>query len=442
MHLHELAATRQRRRERFIAELGGGVAIVCAGPELVSSRDTEIRYRPDSDIYYLTGFTEPGTVALLTPHDPEHRLTLFVRPRDPDREVWAGARAGPEGAVECFGATAAYPIGELDERLKELLEPADAVHYALGSDAAMDARLIGLLTGFRSSRARNGKGPVEVRDPGTILGRMRAIKEPGELALMRAAAATAAEAHAAAMRATRPGVGEWELEAILHAAFRRAGPDAGAAFAPIVGSGPNATILHYVDNTRRIAEGELVLVDAGASLGLYCSDITRTFPASGRFTPDQRTIYDLVLAAEEAAIATVRAGIAFNEVHEAARKVLVDGMIELGLVSGTFDEVIEAKAHLRFYMHQTSHFLGLDVHDAGSYRGADESWVPLEAGMVLTVEPGLYIPASADDVPERFRGIGVRIEDTVIVTDDGCEVITRGVPVKPEEIEAMVGSGG
>ncbi|HEX8430040.1 MAG TPA: Xaa-Pro aminopeptidase, partial [Longimicrobium sp.] len=258
MPLHESAATHQRRRERFIAELGGGVAILCAGPELVSSRDTEIRYRPDSDIYYLTGFTEPGTVALFTPHDPDHRFTLFVRPRDPEREAWAGSRAGPEGAVETFGANAAYPMSELDERLKDLLEPADAVHYALGTDAAMDARLIALLTGFRSSRARNGKGPVEVRDPGTILGRMRSIKEPDELELMRAAAATAAEAHAAVIRATRPGVGEWELEAILESTFRRAGPDAGTAFAPIVGSGTNATILHYVDNTRLIADGDLV----------------------------------------------------------------------------------------------------------------------------------------------------------------------------------------
>ena len=433
------AETHRRRRERFLQETGGGVAIFCALPELVKSRDTEIRYRPDSDLFYLTGFTEPGTVAVLTPHDEEHGFTLFVRPRNPEREVWDGPRAGPEGARERFGATAAYPIAELDERLKGLLEPADAIFYTLGSDAAMDRRVTELLRGFRRTRPRSGKGPADVRDPSIILDRMRTIKEPGELDQIRASAAIAARAHAAAMRMARPGIGEWELEARVESTFRASGPTAGTAFPTIVGSGTNATVLHYVDNARRTEDGDLVLIDAGAALGLYCSDITRTFPVSGRFTPAQREVYEVVLAAEEAAIAAIKPGAPFTDIHEAARRVLVQGMIDFGLVTGTVDEVIEAKAHQRFFMHQTSHFLGLDVHDVGAYATADGSPVPLEPGMVLTVEPGLYIPA-ADDVPERFRGIGIRIEDDIIVTPDGHEVITRAVPVNPDEVEALVGT--
>ncbi|HEX8362049.1 MAG TPA: aminopeptidase P N-terminal domain-containing protein [Longimicrobium sp.] len=427
------------RRERFLGEIGGGVAILCALPELVKSRDTEIRYRPDSDLFYLTGFAEPGTVAVLTPHDAEHRLTLFVRARNPERELWDGPRAGPEGAREKFGATAAYPLTELDERLRGLLEPADAIVYSLGSDAAMDGRVTELLRGFRRTRPRSGKGPADVRDPATVLDRMRTIKEPGELDQIRASAEISARAHAAAMRMARPGVGEWELEARIDSTFRAAGPTAGTAFPTIVGSGTNATVLHYVDNARRTGDGDLVLIDAGAALGLYCSDITRTFPVNGRFTPAQREVYEVVLAAEEAAIAAIQPGAPFTAIHEAARRILVQGMIDFGLVTGTVDEVIEAKAHQRYFMHQTSHFLGLDVHDVGAYAAADGSPVALEPGMLLTVEPGLYIP-DAEDVPERYRGIGVRIEDDVIVTTDGHEVITRAVPVHPDEIESLVGS--
>ena len=431
------ADTYRRRRDRFLAETGGGVAILVALPELVKSRDTEIRYRPDSDLFYLTGFAEPGTVAVLTPHDHAHRLTLFVRERNPEREAWEGVRAGPEGAVERFGANAAYPLAELDERLKGLVEPASALFYSLGADAAMDARVTELLRGFRRTRARTGRGPADVRDPATVLERMRVIKEPAELDQIRDSAAISARAHAAAMRAARPGIGEWELEAIVDGTFRAAAPDAGTAFDTIVGSGANGTVLHYVTNARRTEEGDLVLIDAGAALGLYCSDITRTFPVSGRFTPVQRRVYEIVLAAEEAAIEAIRPGAAFTDIHEAARRVLVRGMIDLGLLTGTVEEIIEEKKYSRFFMHQTSHFIGLDVHDVGAYANPDGSPVTLEAGMVLTVEPGLYIPA-ADDVPEPLRGIGIRIEDDVIVTDDGHEVITRAVPVDTDEIESLM----
>jgi Xaa-Pro aminopeptidase len=435
------AETHRRRRDRFLAEIGGGVAILVALPELVKSRDTDIRYRPDSDLVYLTGFAEPGAVAVLTPHDDAHRLTLFVRERNPEREAWDGPRAGPDGARELTGADAAYPLKELDERLRDLLAPADAIVYALGADAAMDARVTELLRGFRRTRPRTGKGPAAVRDPATVLDRMRLIKEPAELELIRASAEISARAHTAAMRAARPGIGEWELEALVDATFRAAGPAAGNAFNTIVGSGVNGTVLHYVDNARRTEDGDLVLIDAGAALGLYCSDITRTFPVSGRFTAAQRRVYEIVLAAEEAAIEAVRPGAPFTAIHEAARAVLVQGMIDLGLVTGTVEEVIEARAHQRFFMHQTSHFLGLDVHDVGAYTQPDGSPTTLQPGMVLTVEPGLYIPA-ADDVPEPLRGIGIRVEDDVIVTGDGGEVITRAIPVAPDEIEALVGSGG
>ena len=432
------AETYRRRRDRFLDGIGGGVAILVALPELVKSRDTAVRYRPNSDLFYLTGFAEPGTVAVLTPHDDEHRLTLFVRERNPEREAWDGPRAGPEGAREHFGATAAYPMKELDERLKALVEPADAIFYTLGSDAEMDARVTGLLRKFRQTRPRTGKGPAGVRDPAAVLDRMRLIKEPAELDRMRAAAEIAARAHAAAMRAARPGIGEWELEAVIESGFRAAGPTAETAFPSIVGSGINATILHYHDNARRTEDGDLVLIDAGAALGLYCSDITRTFPVNGRFTPAQREVYEIVLAAEEAAIAAIRPGAPFSAIHQAALEVVVQGLIGLGLATGAVEEVIEAKGHQRFFMHQTSHYLGLDVHDVGPFANPDGSSVALEPGMVVTVEPGLYIP-TADDVPERLRGIGVRIEDDVIVTDDGHEVITRGVPVYPYQIEALVG---
>jgi Xaa-Pro aminopeptidase len=428
----------RRRRERLLAEIGQGVAVLAAAPELIKGRDTEVPYRQNSDFYYLTGFLEPQAVAVLTPHDPEHRFTLFVRPRDPERETWSGVRTGVEGARERFGADAAYPIEELEERLKALVEPADALWYSLlGGGGAMDARMLALLARFRGTRPRSGKGPADVRDPAQLLDRMRMVKEPGELALMREAAELAARGHRAAMRAGRPGVGEWELQALLDQAFRAHGPDSGTSFPAIVGSAANATVLHYVTNTRRIGEGDLVLVDAGAEVGLYCSDITRVFPASGRFTEPQRAVYEVVRAALDAGIAAIRPGAPATDVHDAARRVLVRGMIDLGLLEGEVEGLIEEeKQYKRFFMHNTSHWLGLDVHDAGPYRERGGDPVALQPGMVLTVEPGLYIPAD-DDVPHALRGIGVRLEDDVLVTVEGHEILTRGVPVDPDEVERI-----
>lgn len=431
------------RRERFLEAIGGGVAVLAAAPELVKSRDTEIVYRQNSDFFYLTGFLEPGAVAVLTPHDSAHRFTLFVRPRDPERETWNGKRAGVEGARQAYGADAAYPVGELDDRLKALVEPADALWYTLrADDGATDRRMLALLAGFRGSRPRAGKGPWDVRDPAQLLDRMRLIKEPGEVALMRQAADLAARGHLAVMRAGRPGVGEWELQALLDQTFRSHSATSGTSFPAIVGSGANGTVLHYVTNDRRIQAGDLVLVDAGADVGFYCSDITRTFPASGRFTAPQRAVYDIVLRALEAGIAAVRPGAPANAMHQAARRVLVQGMIDLGLLEGDPDKLIEEEKFKRFFMHNTSHWLGLDVHDSGVYTEPDGEPLALRPGMVLTVEPGLYIPEDGDDIPAELRGIGIRLEDDVLVTEDGHEILTRGVPVNPDEIERICSGSG
>jgi Xaa-Pro aminopeptidase len=430
------------RRERFLQAIGSGVAVLVAAPELVKSRDTEILFRQNSDFFYLTGFLEPGAVAVLTPHDTL-RFNLFVRPRDPEREVWNGKRAGVEGAMERFGADAAYPIEELDERLKDLVEPADALWYAVRADGGeMDARMLSLLAGFRGTRPRAGKGPWDLRDPAQVLDGMRLIKEPGELALMREAADLAARGHLAAMRAGRPGVGEWEIQALLDQTFRSYSASSGTSFPAIVGSAANGTVLHYVTNERRIEEGDLVLVDAGAEVGFYCSDITRTFPASGRFTAPQRAVYEVVLAALEAGIEAVRPGAGVKEVHEASRRVLVQGMIDLKLLEGDPEKLIEEETFKRFFMHNTSHWLGLDVHDPGLYTERSGEAVVLRPGMVLTVEPGLYIPADAEDVPAELRGIGIRLEDDVLVTDDGHEILTRAVPVDPDEVERICSESG
>lgn len=432
----------RRRRERLLEEIGGGVALIAARPPIHKSRDTDLRYRPDSDLFYLTGFGEAAAVAVLTPHDPEHRFTLFVRPRDPEREAWDGPRAGVDGAKERFGADAAYPVAELEERLTELLRPADAVWYALGSRADLDSTVLDHVRRFRMGRARTGRGPLDVRDPARPLERMRLVKDEHELERMREAARVSAAGHRAAMRACRPGMGEWELEAEVDAVFRRLG-GSGSAYETIVGSGPNATTLHHVSNDRRIRDGDLVLIDAGAEVGMYAGDITRTFPANGRFTAPQRRVYDIVLRALDAAVEAVRSGAPIGGVHDAAVRVLTQGMVELGLLEageGGIDALIEEGAHRRFYLHQTSHWLGLDVHDAGPYAEPDGASLTLQPGMVLTVEPGLYVPAGAEDVPEELRGIGVRIEDDVAVTEEGCENLTRPhVPVDPEAVERLVG---
>jgi Xaa-Pro aminopeptidase len=413
------------------------VVVVGAAPELVRSRDAEVKYRPSPDLYYLTGLSEPAAVAVLTPHDPSARFTLFVRPRDPEREAWNGPRLGLEGAGAALGADAVHPIAELDELLPALLRPADRVILSLGTSAEMDRRVIAMLKRARSTRARSGVGPVGVEDLAAHLDPLRRVKGPEEIAAMREAARISVCAHRAAMAAAGAGVGEWEVEAALEGTMRRLGAT-GPAFASIVASGSNATTLHYTANDRRMAEGDLLLIDAGAEWGMYCSDITRTFPVSGRFTTPQRELYEIVAAAEAAGIAAIRPDAPVSGVHEAAVAVLVEGMLRAGILSGMDrDQAISDGAYRRFYMHQSSHWLGLDVHDVGLYR-ENEASVPLVPGMVLTVEPGIYLPADAMDVPERFRGIGIRVEDSVLVTEAGREVLTGELPVEASAVEGLL----
>ena len=428
------------RRERLLADVGGGVVVVASNAELTRSRDTEVPYRTNTDLYYLTGVEEPEALAVLTPHDPEHRFTLFVRPRDAERERWNGPRIGVEGAKERFGADAVYSIEQAEEHAAALIAAADRVFYPLGADEELDRKVMRWVGKARRARPRTGGGPTALVELDSVLAEMRKAKDAHEIERMRVAAEIAAEGHRAAMARVRPGMGEWELEAILESTFRSLGAT-GPSFPSIVGSGENATFLHYTQNDAVIAEGALVLVDAGAEWGMYCSDITRTFPASGRFSPAQRELYDLVLAAENAAIEAVAPGVDATAVHDAALRVLVEGMLRLGIVQGeTVEESLESGSYRPFYMHQTSHWLGLDVHDVGLYK-RDGAPVKLEPGVVLTIEPGIYIAPDSESVPEQYRGIGIRIEDDVLVTDYGREILTRGVPVEAEEIERLVGAG-
>ena len=425
------------RREAFVKQIGEGVAIFPAAPLSIRSHDTEYRYRQDNDLYYLTGFPEPESVCLLSPQHDKERFILFVRPRDKDKEIWTGKRFGVEGAKEIFGADAAYPIDKLDEVLPEHIAAVEKVYYALGRDERMNAKILELMNRGRLQRPRSGRGPVSLIDPGEILHEQRLRKSAEEIGLMRRAVTASAAAHHAAMTQTRPGMYEYEIEALLEFHFRRLGAE-GPAYPSIVASGANATILHYTLNNQRMQEGALLLIDAAAEYGCYCSDVTRTFPVGARFSPLQRDIYNLVLTAQKQAIAMVCPGVRFDDVHQRATEILVDGLREFGLLEGHTREIIEKGEHRRFYMHRTSHWLGMDVHDVGKYK-LDEVSRTLEPGMVLTVEPGIYIAEDAEGVDDRYRGIGVRIEDDVLVTAEGHEVLSAAIPKDIDDIEALRG---
>jgi Xaa-Pro aminopeptidase len=421
------------RRARLAAEMQRGVAVVPTAPERLRNRDTHFPFRFDSHFHYLTGFPEPEAALVLVAGDAPKSL-LFCRERNDEREVWDGVRFGPERARERFGVDAAHPIAELDARLAELLADQPALYYPVGADAAWDARAMGWLNAVRA-RARAGvAAPDRVHDVRALVDEMRLVKDAHELAIMRRAAGISAAAHRRAMQAARPGRFEYEIEAELLHEFRRRGAQF-PAYSPIVASGGNSCVLHYVANDAEMRAGDLLLIDAGCELSGYASDITRTHPVSGRFSAPQREVYELVLAAQRAAMASVRAGAAWNEPHDAAVRVLAQGMLDLKLIAGSLDEAIEKETYKRFYMHRTGHWLGMDVHDAGEYK-REGAWRRLVPGMTLTVEPGLYIRA-ADDVPEPLRGIGVRIEDDVAVTESGCEVLTAEAPKAIDEIEAL-----
>jgi Xaa-Pro aminopeptidase len=423
-----------QRRAKLIEQMQAGVAVIPTATERVRNRDAHYPYRFDSYFYYLSGFTEPGA-ALVLMGGKKSRSILFCRDKDPEREVWDGYRCGPEGARERFGFDESHSLTKLDELMPKLLADQPALHYAMGTDEQWDARIVGWLNSVRSQSRSGVTAPAEIKDVRRILDEMRIIKGEHELALMRRAAQISTGAHCRAMRATRPGKKEFEIEAELIHEFRRHGAQA-PAYMPIVAGGANACVLHYVENSATLKDGDLLLIDAGCELDGYASDITRTFPVNGRFRGPQKDVYQMVLAAQAAAIAAVKPGNAWDQPHDVALKVLAQGMIDLGLCKGSLDKVLESGDYKRFYMHRTGHWLGLDVHDAGDYK-RDGKWRELKPGMVLTVEPGCYV-RPAQDVPEKLWNIGVRIEDDVLITTKGQEVLTSAAPKKIEDIEKLM----
>ena len=422
------------RRTRLLAAMGEGVAVIPTAAEKLRNRDSHYPYRADSYFHYLSAFPEPEAVLVLIAGE-EPRSLLFCRDKDVERETWDGFRYGPEAACERFGFDAAHSIKTLDEKLVELLANQPRLWFSLGHDAGWDARLTQALNAVRAQTRTGARAPAEIRDVRCAIDAMRLIKEPQEIDVMRRAADISAAAHRRAMRAAAPGKFEYQIEAELLHEFR-AGGSQSPAYTSIVAGGANACILHYVDNSRCLKDGDMLLIDAGCELDGYASDITRSFPVNGRFSGPQADIYDLVLDAQAAAIAAIRPGADFNEPHAQALKVLVQGLVDLGLLHGAVDGIIESEAYKRFYMHRTSHWLGLDVHDAGEYKQGGQ-WLALQPGMVLTIEPGCYIRAAAD-VPPAFHDIGVRIEDDALVTDDGCDILSREAPKTIADIEALM----
>ncbi len=425
-----------RRRRQLMKAMGrDSIAILPAAPVRVRNNDVEYAFRQDSDFQYLTGFREPESVSVFVPGREQGEYVLFVRDRDPVRETWDGRRAGPEGAVSDFGADCAFPIADIDEILPGLMENRAKVFYTVGADRDFDQRVVGWVNGLRAS-ARHGRHPPhEIVALEHVLHDMRLYKSRAEIELMRESARIAARAHVRAMRFCRPGLHEYQVMAEILHEFMRSRAD--ISYQPIVGGGENGCILHYTENSAVLNDGELLLIDAGCEYEYYASDITRTFPINGRFTPEQRALYEVVLEANLAAIAAVKPGHHWNQPHEAAVHALTAGMVRLGLLKGKVAALVKAEAYRDFYMHRTGHWLGMDVHDVGDYKVGDV-WRVLEPGMVLTIEPGLYIPPRCRSVPKRFRGLGIRIEDDVLVTRDGRSVLTADVPKQADELEALM----
>ena len=433
------AAEHARRRRQFMRRLGDdGVAIVPAAHEVTRSRDTHYRFRQDSDFHYLTGFPEPEAIAVFAPGREQGEFVLFVRPRDREREIWDGRRAGPEGALARYGADAAYDLSEFESRLPGLLAGRDTVHYTLGEHPGLDAKVTHLARILRETSRRGASAPTRFEALETTLHEMRLFKSKAEIALMRHAAEVSARAHVRAMQMTRPGLNEWQVMAGIHTEFERENLQPG--YGSIVGGGDNACILHYVENDRELNDGDLLLIDAGGEYRGYTADITRSFPVNGLFSPAQAAVYEVVLAANKAAIRTLKPGNSVGRPHEVAVRVLTAGLVKLGLLKGEVKQLIKDQKYRQFYMHGTGHWLGLDVHDVGRYRLAGK-YRRFEPGMVMTVEPGLYIAPGTPDIDERYWGIGIRIEDDVLVGKDGPVVLTAGVPKEVKDIEALMAAG-
>ena len=411
------------------------VAIIPAAREATRSNDTQYRFRQDSDFYYLTGFEEPEAIAVIAPAS-ENKYTLFVRPRDPEQEIWVGRRAGVEGAKSEFGANESFPIADFNEKLQDILDGAEKLYYRLGAYPDIDNTIIRQISQMRALNRKPIHPPRTIVDPATIVHEMRVLKSPEEIELMQRAADIAAEAHVEAMKTVRPGMMEYEVEAQIEQLFRRRGAS-GPSYTSIIGAGANATVLHYINNDGELRDGELLLIDAGAEYKGYASDITRTFPINGRFTKAQREIYDLVLATQVSCVEMVRPGVTHDEIKSHSVEMLTEGMVKLGLLKGEPAELIKEEKYKQFYMHGLGHLLGIDVHDVGIYYYGKESRA-LEPGVVMTVEPGIYVAPDTKDIPEQYLGIGVRIEDDVLCTENGPRVLTTKVPKDADEIEALM----
>ncbi|MEX0899589.1 MAG: Xaa-Pro aminopeptidase [Gammaproteobacteria bacterium] len=425
-----------RRRKQLMQMMGpGSIAIIPAASEKVRNGDAHYPYRQDSDFRYLTGFPEPEAVAVLIPGRKQAEYVLFCRERNPAMETWNGRRAGQQGAIDDHGADDAFPITDIDEILPGMLEQVDRVFYTMGNHPEFDQRLIGWVNHLRAQVRTGTHTPAEFVSLDHLLHDMRLVKSREEVATMRRAAKISAGAHKRAMRACRPGLNEFEVEAELLHEFHRNGGE--PAYTSIVGGGENACILHYVENNAPLKDGDLLLVDAGTEFDGYASDITRTFPVNGRYSEAQRAVYEVVLKAQLAAIDQVRAGNHWNDPHDAAVKALTQGLVKLGLLKGNVPQLIKSGAYRKFYMHRTGHWIGMDVHDVGDYK-IDDQWRVLEPGMVLTIEPGLYIAPGTKGVPKKWWGIGVRIEDDVLVTRGEPDVLSADVPKTPDEIEALM----
>ncbi len=429
-----------QRRDKLMEKIGNGTAIFRSAPTATMHNDVEYVFRQDSDFFYLTGFNEPEAVAVLAPHHEEHRFILFVQPKDPEKETWTGYRVGVEAAKTEYGADEAYSIAELEEKLFQYLAKADRIYYHLGRDRDFNHKILGFWQKSIALYPKNGYGATAIEDTNLIIHSHRQIKSPAEIEMMRKATAISAAAHNRAREYAKPGCYEYQVQAEIEYIFNKEGA-IGPAYPSIVASGANACILHYIENDRLLEENDLLLIDAGCSYGYYNGDITRTFPVNGKFTPEQKAIYEIVLAAQLKAIEAVKPGNPYNRFHDTAVRVLVEGLIDLGLLVGDIEEIIKEEQYKPFYMHKTGHWLGLDVHDAGGYKNGADSWQILQPGHILTVEPGIYIapnikPAEGQpEIPEKWRGIGVRIEDDLLVTEDGHEVLTAAVPKSIADME-------
>ena len=424
-----------RRRQDVMQLMGEGIAILPNAPVRLRNRDVHYPYRPDSDFYYLTHFNEPDAVAVLAPGRDKGEYVLFCREKDPERETWDGRRAGLEGAVEFYGADDAFPITDIDDILPGLMENRGKVYSNVGTYPDFDARLLGWLNEVKAKARAGIHAPHELVDISHLLHELRLLKQTEEIQVMKRAAKVSAQAHRRAMQVCQPGMMEFELQAELEYEFLKNGSLA-PAYPPIVAGGVNACTLHYIANNCELRSGDLILIDAGAEIDCYASDVTRTFPVNGKFSPPQKDLYEIVLAAQTAAIERARGGGHWNDPHDAAVRILVQGLIDLKILPGNVDENIASEVYKRFYMHRTGHWLGMDVHDVGDYK-VEDNWRVLEPGMTFTVEPGLYIPAD-DDIPEQFRNIGIRIEDDVLVNRNGNVVLSSDAPKSVAEIEDLM----